>query len=169
MADISQSSNEHPARGGKVRSKKSTTKIDMTPMVDLAFLLLTFFVLTTSLNQTVVMPITMPEHAKTTDLNYKRVLSVMLDKHNAIYWYQGIIEGDEHLNKTNFSKDGIRKLLRNKRTEIKNMVVLIKPTDESSYQNVVDILDEMSILEIERYTIVDVTPEEEKLITKANL
>ena len=62
MAEISQGSGK---KDGKVRSKKTSTRIDMTPMVDLAFLLLTFFVMTTTLNKPQTMEITMPEKPKT--------------------------------------------------------------------------------------------------------
>ncbi|HEX8059730.1 MAG TPA: biopolymer transporter ExbD, partial [Cyclobacteriaceae bacterium] len=81
---------------GKVRSKKSSTKIDMTPMVDLAFLLLTFFMLTTTFNKPQTMEIIMPEKPKEEEdqplVNEKKVLTLLLSKDDKIYWYIGITD-----------------------------------------------------------------------------
>lgn len=153
---------------GKVRSKKSSTRIDMTPMVDLAFLLLTFFMLTTTFNKPQTMEIIMPEKPKEEEdqplVNEKKVLTLLLDKEDKIYWYIGIT--DPTVEVTNFSKDGIRKVLLERNAAIKDMMVLIKPSDESRYKNTVDILDEMNITNIKRYAIVDITTVDEGLIKK---
>lgn len=131
----------------------------MTPMVDLAFLLLTFFMLTTTFNKPQTMEIVMPEKPKKEDrppvVNEKKVVTLVLADHDKIYWYKGITE--PVVEQTNFSKDGIRKILGEQNVSIKDMLVLIKPTDESRYQNVVDILDEMAISNISRFALVDVT------------
>lgn len=138
-------------------NRKSALTIDMTPMVDLAFLLLTFFVLTTSLSQPWTLPIIMPEKVidtgKQPPIDQKRVLTLVLGKQDEIYWYVGFLDG--HAKKTNFSSNGIRKILVAKKAEIKDMYVLIKPSDQSQYKNVVDILDEMIITEIKRYAVVE--------------
>lgn len=153
---------------GKVRSKKSSTRIDMTPMVDLAFLLLTFFMLTTTFNKPQTMEIIMPEKPKEEEdqplVNEKKVLTLLLGKEDKIYWYIGIT--DPTVEVTNFSKDGIRKVLLERNAAIKDMMVLIKPSDESRYKNTVDILDEMNITNIKRYAIVDITTVDEGLIKK---
>jgi biopolymer transport protein ExbD len=153
---------------GKVRSKKSSTRIDMTPMVDLAFLLLTFFMLTTTFNKPQTMEIIMPEKPKEEEdqplVNEKKVITLLLGKEDKIYWYQGIT--DPTVEVADFSKDGIRKILLEHNAAIKDMMVLIKPSDESRYKNVVDILDEMNITGIKRYAIVDITKVDEGLIKK---
>jgi biopolymer transport protein ExbD len=153
---------------GKVRSKKSSTRIDMTPMVDLAFLLLTFFMLTTTFNKPQTMEIIMPEKPKEEEdqplVNEKKVITLLLGKEDKIYWYQGIT--DPAVEVTDFSKDGIRKVLLEHNAAIKDMMVLIKPSDESRYKNVVDILDEMNITNIKRYAIVDITTVDKGLIKK---
>lgn len=158
-------------KDGKVRSKKTSTRIDMTPMVDLAFLLLTFFVMTTTLNKPQTMEITMPEKPKTEDkqplVNEKRVLTLVLGANDKIYWYLGITDPKVEL--SGFSQDGIRKVLLQQNAQIKEMVVLIKPSDESRYKNVVDILDEMNISNIGRFALVDITPVDKELIKDSQL
>lgn len=168
MAEISQGSGK---KDGKVRSKKTSTRIDMTPMVDLAFLLLTFFVMTTTLNKPQTMEITMPEKPKVEDkqplVNEKRVITLVLGGEDKVYWYLGITDPKVEL--SNFSNDGIRKVLLQQNAQIKEMVVLIKPSDQSKYKNVVDILDEMNISNIARFALVDITPVDKELIKDSQL
>ncbi len=171
MAEISQGGGGG-GKDGKVRSKKSSTKIDMTPMVDLAFLLLTFFMLTTTFNKPQTMEITMPEKPKKDEkqplVNDQKVLTLILGADSKIYWYIGIKE--PKLEMTNFSKDGVRKVLQEKKRDIAGLIVLIKPTDESKYKNVVDILDEMNINDIKTYAMVDdASPTEKDLIKESGL
>ncbi len=158
-------------KDGKVRSKKTSTRIDMTPMVDLAFLLLTFFVMTTTLNKPQTMEITMPEKPKNEDkppvVNEKRVLTLVLGLDDKIYWYLGIT--DPKVEVTDFSSNGVRKILMRENAAIKEMVVLIKPSDESRYKNVVDILDEMNISNIGRYALVEITDVDKQLVKESNL
>lgn len=170
MAEISQQGGGGK-KEGKIRSKKTSTKIDMTPMVDLAFLLLTFFVMTTTLNKPQTMEITMPEKVKKEDnpplVNEKKVLTLILGEKDKIYWYVGIT--DPKLEVADYSANGIRKLLIGKKAEIQDMVVLIKPSDESRYSNMVDIMDEMNITNIQRFALVDITPVDKELIKDSHL
>ena len=105
---------------GKKRAKKSSTRIDMTPMVDLGFLLLTFFILTTTFNKPQAMEINMPIKDKdlTEDEKNKvpadHTLNLLLTDKNVVYWYFGVADPAKplpSLTKTNYSKDGIRKML----------------------------------------------------------
>jgi biopolymer transport protein ExbD len=170
MAEISQGGGGG-SKDGKVRVKKASTKIDMTPMVDLAFLLLTFFILTTTLNKPQTMELTMPEkpkdEEKLPEVNEKKVVTVILGDNDVVYWYTGIT--DPKVEKTDFSKDGIRKVLLQKNAEIPGMIVLIKPGKDSRYKNVVDILDEMNITDMKRFAMVKITPVDEELVKEANL
>ena len=156
---------------GKVRSKKSSTRIDMTPMVDLAFLLLTFFVMTTTLNKPQAMQITMPEKPEPGDempeINEKNVLTLVLGQNNKIYWYLGIT--DPEVEVADFSATGIRKVLLAKKSELPKLVVLIKAMDDSKYKNMVDILDEMNISDVQRYALVDITPIDVELVKESQL
>lgn len=167
MADVTSSADGHDR--SKVRSKKTSTRIDMTPMVDLAFLLLTFFMLTTTLLDPYVLPVIMPEKnddvTKLPPINEKKVLTLVLGEKDKIYWYQGTT--DPTINVTNYSATGIRKILLEKNKEIDGMYILIKPSEKSRYKNVVDIFDEIAITEMKRYALVKITPEDMRLIAQA--
>ena len=158
-------------KGGKVRAKRSSTRIDMTPMVDLAFLLLTFFVMTTTLNKPQTMEITMPEKPKPGDempeINEKNVLTLVLGEDDKIYWYMGIT--DPKVEVSNFSATGMRKILLEKKAELPKLVVLIKAMDEAKYKNMVDIMDEMNISAMQRFALVDITPTDVQLVKESQL
>jgi len=143
----------------------------MTPMVDLAFLLLTFFMLTTTLSKPQTMEITMPEKPKPEDklpeVNEKKVVTLILGANDKIYWYHGITDPKVEL--TDFSPNGIRKVLMKENAEIPGMIILIKPSDESRYKNMVDILDEMNITNMQRYALVPITPTDKELVKESNL
>jgi biopolymer transport protein ExbD len=158
-------------KGGKVRAKRSSTRIDMTPMVDLAFLLLTFFVMTTTLNKPQTMEITMPEKPKPGDempeINEKNVLTLLLGADDKIYWYMGIT--DPKVEVSNFSATGMRKILLAKKAELPKLVVLIKAMDEAKYKNMVDIMDEMNISAMQRFALVDITDTDVQLVKESQL
>lgn len=158
-------------KGGKVRVKKSSTRIDMTPMVDLAFLLLTFFVMTTTLNKPQAMQINMPDKPKEEDkppeVNEKNVLTLIMGDNDKIYWYMGIT--DPEVKVTDFSATGIRKVLMEKKAELPKLVVLIKSLDESRYKNMVDIMDEMNISGGLRAALVDITQTDKDLVKDSQL
>jgi biopolymer transport protein ExbD len=171
MAEINTGGGDK-GKGGKVRAKKQSTKIDMTPMVDLAFLLLTFFMLATTFNKPKTMELVLPEKPKPEDappkVNEKNVLTVLLAKNNKVVWYIGVTDPKPTV--TDFSKTGIRKVVLDKSREIgKKFVVLIKPSDESTYKNVVDILDEMAITNTRSYALVDIDPADKDLLKEQNL
>jgi biopolymer transport protein ExbD len=147
---------------------KKLPVIDMTPMVDLAFLLLTFFVLTTTLADPWVLQLGMPE--KVSDpivqppIDARRVVTVVLGHDDKIHWYVGTASESAEI--TDFSDRGIRKVLMDKKRSIKNLYVLIKPSDRSQYKNVIDILDEMIITEIKHYAIVELDTQDKQLIAR---
>jgi len=169
MAELEQK--QSGKKGKKKGRKKMSTRIDLTPMVDLGFLLVTFFMMTTTFSKPQTMEINMPVKPKEEVIEEEqnavkasKALTLIIDGENKIFWYQGL-PGEENLPvETNFSADGIRKVLVEKNMTIAEMVVLIKPTDEANYKNVVDILDEMNISNIKRYALVDITPLDLELI-----
>jgi len=160
-------------KGKKHGRKKMSTRVDLTPMVDLGFLLVTFFMLTTTFSKPQTMEINMPVKPKEevadeeqNKVKASKALTIIIGEYNRIFWYQGLPDQKNQPEETNFSADGIRKVLLEKNSQIRDMVVLIKPTDEANYKNVVDILDEMNISNIKRYAIVDITPVDLDLIKK---
>lgn len=172
MAEIEQK--QVGKKGKKKGPKKMSTRIDLTPMVDLGFLLVTFFMLTTTFSKPQTMEINLPVKPKgevtqeqENALKASKALTILIGKDNKLYWYLGLATAPiEGLSETNFSANGIRKVLLEKNSTIKDMVVLIKPTDDAVYRNVVDILDEMNISNIKRYALVDIAPEDLDLIKK---
>jgi biopolymer transport protein ExbD len=162
--------------GGKVRSKKASTRVDLTAMVDLAFLLITFFILTTTLQKPKAMDLTMPDKDENNNqlpVPESRTMTVLLGKNNKVEWYVGI-PGKSTPSVTDFSKDGIRKALFEKSKEImaasgKPMIVLIKPSDKSTYVDMVSMMDELNIVGNERRAIVDILPMELELLKRDNL
>jgi biopolymer transport protein ExbD len=171
MAELGGGGGGGKKKGGKVRAKKGSTRIDMTPMVDLAFLLLTFFVMTTTLNKPQTMEITMPEKPKPGDempeINEKNVLTLVLGENDKIFWYVGIT--DPEVQVTNFSATGVRKILLAKKAELPKLVVLIKAMDEAKYKNMVDIMDEMNISSMQRFALVDITDTDVQLVKESQL
>ena len=171
MADLGGGGGGGKKKGGKVRAKRSSTRIDMTPMVDLAFLLLTFFVMTTTLNKPQTMEITMPEKPKPGDempeINEKNVLTLVLGPDDKVYWYMGITNPTVEV--SGFSATGIRKILLAKKAELPKLVVLIKAMDEAKYKNMVDIMDEMNISSMQRFALVDITDTDVQLVKESSL
>ena len=187
----------------KGRVKKLSTRVDFTPMCDLGFLLITFFMLSTTMSKPQTMDLSIPAKDKVTEEEASKVkeslaVTVLLGKENKVYYYFGAAteENTPELKVTDFSPSGIRdvllrrnvavvaemKVLRDKlkkrgisdkefseqSAKIKDNknapVVIIKPTEESTYKDMVDILDEMQICSISRYALVDITDYDKELI-----
>lgn len=169
MAEITQTSGDSKQK--KIRSKKASTRIDMTPMVDLAFLLLTFFMLTTSFNKPFVIEIVKHDEPDGVTvpppINRSRVMTLVLGEKDKIYWFNG--DENPKVELTSFSSNGVRKLLFDKKAVVKGLHIFIKPSEKSRYKNMVDILDEMLITEIKNYSLVKMTPEDKQLIAASNL
>ncbi|HLV46101.1 MAG TPA: biopolymer transporter ExbD [Flavobacterium sp.] len=176
MAELNTGSNEG-GKGKKVRSKKQNTGVDLTAMVDLAFLLITFFMLTTSLAKPQSMKLTMPDKQDVPDemrqqAPESRTMTVLLGKDNMIKYYMGLLEESEEPTNTTYGKDGIRQIILQKKAELEaqgkvdneGLIVLIKATDDATYTNMIDILDEMAITDVKVYAINDITEQETEIM-----
>ncbi|MFC5413039.1 ExbD/TolR family protein [Larkinella bovis] len=170
MADIDTGGGGGKKKGGKVRSKKSSTRVDMTPMVDLGFLLITFFILASTLSKPSSMTLNVPDKTQqeeTEPIKASKVMTIFLGKENQIHYIFGkAANEDPELKTVQFGQE-IRSALQENKAKIgeKDFVVVIKPTKESTYKNLVDMLDEMAITKTKRYALVDqLTPDENKLI-----
>jgi biopolymer transport protein ExbD len=190
MAEIAQDGGGGRKKGGKVRSKKMSTRIDFTPMVDLGFLLITFFMLTTTLAKPNILALVMPEKdIKLEDVEpvkESKVLTLLLGANDKVYWYEGI--SDAKLDSTDYAAEGLRSVILNKMDRVKEQFglqtykrknkegveeefndgsyinVIIKPMKDSRYKNLVDALDEMAICKVRYYVILDVSKLEEQFV-----
>jgi biopolymer transport protein ExbD len=163
--------------GGKVRSKKASTRVDLTAMVDLAFLLITFFILTTTLQKPKAMDLVMPDKDEKNNnelpVPETRTMTILLGANNKLEWYIGMPSKPVTAPVVdNYGKNGIRQALIDKGKEIKaasggkEMIVLIKPSDKSTYENMVSIMDELNILGVQQRAIVDISPVEIDLLKR---
>jgi biopolymer transport protein ExbD len=159
------------SKNGKKRSKKMSTKVDMTPMVDLAFLLITFFMLATTLTKQQKFDFGVPPDVKDPkeqpELKASNAITIILGKNDLVYWYVMNQDGSTDFHETDFSSEGIRATLLERKNKIGNdLNVVIKPMKDSKYKNLIDIIDELAILGIGKKALVDATPEDVKLVQK---
>lgn len=170
MAELDTSAGAHKKGPGVKKGKKLSTRVDLTPMVDLGFLLITFFIFTTTMSQPTAMRLMLPKDVPD-DIRQKEpefaVITVMPSRNNLIYYYEG---GDpKNLKVSDFK--AIRGILLDKkrRTDSTWFEVVIKPTKDASFKNTVDILDEMTIDAVKHYALVDITPYEYQLVQTTEL
>lgn len=196
---------------GSSKQKKMNSRVDFTPMVDMIMLLVTFFMLCTTLLKPQTMDITMPsDKDDIKDENKSQVaadkaVTVILDKEDAVYYFTGK-PSEAELKKTTFGREGIRRVImdmnleavqkaqalkkefqsryssdpkqdainqaeyKKRLSEIKNddntVSVIIKATDEATYQNLLDILDEMSICSVGKFVIDKVHDQDKSMIAE---
>ncbi|MCX6316574.1 MAG: biopolymer transporter ExbD [Bacteroidetes bacterium] len=205
MASIDTGGGDSHKKGpGVKKAKKLSTRVDMTPMVDLGFLLITFFVFTATMSTPTTLDLNMPKDVddpnKKTEVKQSAVLTIILGKGDQVYYYEGQLEvgeGKNNFKQTTFK--GIRDIIINKKRDvIKNFnpstvdaaacesekasakkkgdpnwekacqdmdfMVIIKPNEDATYKNTVDILDEMTINQVKRYAMVKVLEDEMKLV-----
>ena len=181
MAEIQESS----GKTGKSKQKKFSVRVDFTPMVDMNMLLITFFMLCTSLSKPQTMEISMPTNDKVTEeeqtkIKASQAVTLLLGADDKVYYYFGEPNYEDYtsLKETDYSPEGLRAMLLDRNKEVtarindlkqqkkdekiteeqfKEQAAEIKGTDESSYKNLIDALDEMQICNISRYAIVDIT------------
>jgi len=180
MAELNQDSGKK-GKGGKVRSKKNGGKVDLTAMVDLAFLLITFFMLTTSLNKPQAMDVAMPDKNKmdasdNLEIADNRSITLLLGSDNKILWYYGQLKSPiTPPTAIDYGKDGLRKVITEMKAKVpaaaggKDLIVVIRPSEKSVQRNLVDVLDEMKIVDIKRYMISKITSEEIDVLKRENL
>ena len=207
------------------KQKKMNVRVDFTPMVDMLMLLITFFMLCTSLSKPQTMELTMPSNDENTQEEQKNeakaseTVTLYVTADNKIYYGEGIPKYDDPtwIKETTWGSDGIRKVLRDHATEqgirpvqriglavrelnmqrqknpnqypdsiyqkelsklkagnlkegkIPTLTIVIKPTDNATYKNMVDALDEMQILNIGTYVIDKINADDEKLLKSRNV
>ncbi len=150
---------------GKRQQKRLSTRVDLTPMVDLGFLLITFFIFTTTLSKPSVMKLNLPEEGSDFEVGENKTLNLVLAENNTIGYYMGA--DASRMQFTNYSSGGIRAQIQEAQQKVLQrfgdkgqLFTIIKPTPESSYKNVVDVLDEMLINGVTRYVLTEADEKE---------
>ena len=147
------------------KSRKRSTRVDLTPMVDLGFLLITFFIFTTAMSKPTGLKIFLPVPAPDKDRMMtpeSGALTILLAGENKIYYYEG---GDPRkILPTDLSKIRTVIMDKKKRTDPEKYMVIIKPGKNSDFKTLIHIMDEMTINEVKRYATVDMDPAEYKLL-----
>lgn len=190
----------HKKGRGVKKAKKLSTRVDMTPMVDLGFLLITFFIFTATMSSPKAMDLRMPKDVddptKQNEAKESGALTIMLGKGDQVYYYEGQLKvdvGENNFKSTTFK--GIRDVIIDKKKRVianhrhdatckefqdkakargdknweeacvdKDFIVIIKPDEDATYKNTVDILDEMTINDVKTYAMVDILAQEVELI-----
>ena len=169
--DLGGDSGHHGKKGtGVKKAKKLSTRVDLTPMVDLGFLLLTFFVFSSSLSQPTSMHLTMPDDRKEDkqDQNQAKAsgaLTIILGKENSVFYYEGEPNATGANWKESSSGEIRDEIVKKKQsTPVDDFVVVIMPGDNSTYANLVNILDEMKICLVDRYALVNIDEATAKIL-----
>lgn len=148
------------------RQKKDNIDVDMNPMVDLAFLLLTFFMLATTFSKPQVMELVMPVQSEneeeTQAVKASQAITVILGPEDELFWYQGDVP--ENLSRVKIEGENVANLLTTLKQEVPSMILLLKPMDVSRYENLIDLLDDIQEIGIERYALTEITEEEIALV-----
>ena len=166
------------------KTKKLSSIIDFSALVSLSFLLIMFFMLTSAMQRPQTMDLSLPDSCDDCGWRigcfrpaYERMITILLDSNDNIVYYHGMLNFPyTPPTSVNFGQNGIRKTLLNLKSKLAeyaqergrsqdDMIVIIKPSKKSNYKNLVDILDEMSIVGVKNYSIVnDFSAEEFELI-----
>jgi len=194
MASIDTGGGDSHKKGpGVKKAKKLSTRVDMTPMVDLGFLLITFFIFTATMSTPTTMDLNMPKDTEKKDdetkVKQSGALTIMLGKKDKVYYYEGeLLPDGSNFKSTDFK--GIRDVIIKKKKDViahytpnaeceakakekgkpvsdcfdTDFVVVIKPTDDANYKNTVDILDEMTINLVKRFAMIKITDVERDLV-----
>lgn len=174
MAELNNNAPNAASKPKKIRSQKNNSRVDFTAMVDLAFLLITFFMLTTSLTKPHSMDLSMPEQkGPAMPIDENRTMTILVGGHNKTKCYMG--KQADASKEITLGTNALRKELAVRKKEVlaysaakghpeKGLIVLIKPDKQSNYANLVDVLDEMAISDVPSYAIVDIDKTESELL-----
>ncbi len=170
MAEIIQSSNKR--KTGVPKLNKASLKVDLTPMVDLGFLLISFFVFTTTLSQPKVLTLKVPNDKNIKDSSevpVSKTLNLLLGANNKTYNYNGNRLKD--IKSSPEEENSLRSVIILKKQEIikhfgsdSDMIVLIKPTFDATYKNIVNALNEMLICNVKTYVLMDASDNEVQIL-----
>ena len=180
MAEINSPGRQQHA--GVKRSKKLSTKVDLTPMVDLGFLLITFFVVTTSLTKPRDLHLNLPANGDSSRTANSATLTLIPLNGEQVFYYHGELQlalATHQYGTTNFSiLQGIGDIIRQKKLALnqpggkytaKDLMVIIKPDASANYKGVTAALDEMLIDDVDRYAVSDLQKAETEALTRLHV
>jgi biopolymer transport protein ExbD len=160
-ADVAESKSH--AKGGKKKKKRTGVRIDMTPMVDVAMLLLTFFMLTTVFSKPQTMELNLPPDSNIrVEVAATTLLIVRVAPNMEIYWNMG--NEPAALKKIPFKE--LRPLLAERLQNVPKLITLVQIDRDAKYKDMVDIVDELNLANITRFSIAPLKDVDKKLIAK---
>jgi biopolymer transport protein ExbD len=171
MAEILQ--HEPRQKAGVRKTQKANLRLDLTPMVDLGFLLISFFLFTTTLAKPMAMHLAIPDdnNKDSSVAPVNKTLNLLLGANNNVFYYEG--DSLNQLKNIGAKATGLRDVIISKKIKLKNyfgndtsLIVLIKPTKDATYANVVNALDEMLINNVKMYLLMDASADETAQIIK---
>jgi len=167
MAEIISASSGNKKRT-VYRTNKKSTRVDLTPMVDLGFLLITFFIFTTTMNQAKAMDILSPANDLPIRVKESASMTILCDNSQSLYYYEGILKAGTKFNIVNYRELRSVILRKKQTTDPAFLMFIIKPRPDALIGNMIDILDEMQICDIKagHYAEGDITNEEIILMKK---
>ncbi len=175
MGEINQSADNHRKKSSGVKkSKKLSTRVDLTPMVDLGFLLITFFIFTTTMSEPNSMKLNLPKDViddrELMDIKQSSVITIIPANDNIVHYYEGKLEmNGSNIRTTDFTN--IRNVIIQKKntSDPKFFFVVLKPAPGATYGNTVDLLDEFIINDVNSYALTDLSTEETQLLSSISL
>lgn len=163
MAEINTAADSGGRRKSFAHGKKHSTRVDLTPMVDLGFLLITFFIITTSLAEKKVLKLNMPADGPPITTGESGTITLLPGSNDSLYYFMGELNTAISNRSSGWQSysvaTGVGDLIRQKQRELastgrkNDLMVIISPTPNSSYKNLVDLLDEMLINEVKKYVV----------------
>lgn len=166
---------------GVRRAKKLSTRVDLTPMVDLGFLLITFFVFTTTMSEPMALRLYLPKGEADIRVRQSASLTVFPLGNGKIFYYHGVlaeaITSSAYGITTISNSEGLGQVIRDKKASMERkkkgdsneLILMIKPTDSSSYHQLVNVLDEVIINDLKKApAIMDLDEAEKQFILKMN-
>lgn len=160
MAELISSSEKKGSKSHPL--KKMPVRVDLTAMVDLAFLLITFFMLTTTLSKPRKMPVVMPVDGPPGAVSDKSTMTIVLGKNNQAMYYLGLTDKPATVPKLVRYGENMRMAIVETSKQVfastgKSLMVLVKPAEHSVYADLVDVLDELSITKVPSYAITKIS------------
>ena len=160
MAEVDVKQSRGKQKHSKKKKRRIGVRIDMTPMVDIAFLLLTFFMLTTTMNKPQAMEINLPPGEAKVDVPSSNLLTLRVSENGSIYWNIGTDKPEK------VSSIDLKKVLKEKNSANPKLITLIKVDRKGKYIMMVNIMDELNVADITRFSLAPFTDKDKQLIEK---